>query len=143
MSFVTHDLHCTADHWESDVVYRRNDGPPPCPECGATRVTGWLPVGVRTVNYTSQMWKPLTHDGVTYETREDWSAYKAAVAKNTGVEIVETSNSDRHQRADEHRHRAWESRRQAGLDTTQWREVLAERARGFDPLTGRTIRNGR
>ena len=143
MSFVTHDLHCTNDHWESDVLYRSADGPTKCPECSADRVPGWLPVGVRTVNYTTQMWKPLKHDGVTYETREEWNAYKATVERNTGVQLAETSNSDRHIRADEFRHRAWENRRNAGLDSTQWREVVAERARGFDPLTGRKVPNAR
>lgn len=142
MSFVTHDLHCTSDHWESDVVYRRTDGPPPCPECGAARVAGWLPVGVRVVNYTTQMWKPLKHDGVTYESREDWEAYKSVVERNTGQKIVETSNSDRHVRADEFRHRAWATRQAHGLDSTQWREVISERQRGYDPLSGRTIRHG-
>lgn len=143
MSFVTHDLHCTDDHWESDVVYRRSDGPPACPKCGSSRTAGWLPVGVRTVNYTSQMWKPLKHDGVEYNTKEEWNAYKSVVERNTGVQIAETTNSDRRQRADEFRHRAWENRRNAGLDSTQWREVQVERSRGFDPISGRTVRNGR
>ena len=98
--------------------------------------SGWYPKGA-SVATTVGMWKPLTHDGVTYESREDWNAYKAVVERNTGQKIVEVSNSDRHERADFHKHRAWEARRARGIDSQQWAEIVRERKNGYDPISGR------
>ncbi len=71
MSFITFDLNCEEGHWEIGVLYRRSEGPPPCPECGKARKNGWYPRGTPVAS-TVGMWKPF------FPELKDWQLERLA-----------------------------------------------------------------
>ena len=134
MSITVRDVRCPVGHYEIDVYVNMPDIPR-CPECGeerhvfyATREMSRDAVSDSRIG----VFKPVTIEGVTYSTREDFDRFKNAYARNMKVDpsqVEVVGNADHVQRGEEARHRGWETRRKNGIDDRQLREHQHEQKR--------------
>jgi hypothetical protein len=139
MSFTTRDVRCTAkpdEHYECSSVYRVSDGPSAC-HCGAPRVAFWATREMEGKAHQDKLDASLAGFGsVRYEgqniSRADLDAKLTEYAAHQGVpkeSLTFESVGSKGERADFHRHRAWENRRKNGFDTQQFREYQREQRR--------------
>lgn len=143
MSYVTHDLRCTADpallppkaHFECRVLYRRSDGPPPCPTCGAPRVVFYATremegaAALDRLDATLAQFGTVLLDGKRM-TREEMTRFKEKYAENQGIDpkTIDFVGIDynRKERADFYRHRSAQTHLAAGFDEKARREYQRE-----------------
>lgn len=126
MSFVSHDLICEDGHEMPQEVYRRSEGPPPCPKCGKPTRIAWFSgaapgfTGFGTMNV----------DGKEMSTG-DFEAYKRKMeADNPGmrVKVDNPSDAETDRRIEERRQRVINSRKERGIDVQAVGEQRVEQA---------------
>jgi hypothetical protein len=140
MSNTVRDLRCVdhpEEHYECSVFYKLSDGPPDCPKCGAARVPFYATremegkAAREHVDPTLAGFTSVKYDG-EWRSRAELEAIKNAYADRQGVprESLEfTTMGNKSERADFHRHRAYETRRSVGYDTQQFKEHQREQLR--------------
>jgi hypothetical protein len=123
MSRVTNDLRCENGHLTEYVLYRRADGPPCCPECGASTkaVPGRTPpalIGFGSVNYNGR-------NVSTGEMRQIKADFERA---NPGKKMVISSQSDSDidARIDARKQRIADRRKILGIDAKTMAEKQIE-----------------
>ena len=119
---VCHDLKCRACGHILDNHRHKRGELPPCPECEGELFIFWgLTQQLRTTAAAVHTWEPMVYEGEAYETPQQWNAHLKAIEANTGktVHLVPNTKADRQVRHDEAKHRAWETRKAAGIDDQQ------------------------
>ena len=128
------DLRCPDGHYECSVFYRVADGPPECPECHAPRVPFYATREMEgkarqdKVDAALAGFQPVLFQGERLS-KEQLLERKNAYADHQGVprdslDFAPVGNSA--ERADFHRHRAWEKHKKNGFDTATLREYQRE-----------------
>ena len=137
MSFMINNVECTGcDFFEDEVMYRRADGPPVCPECGSDRKMSFRGLRFAVHGQGPGSFVPIDF-GVLgkAETREDYDrCIKTIEDRFPGHRVeIESNTTEKHRlRTDERLHKQWERRKARGNDAKMVKELTAER---------RTIRN--
>lgn len=139
MSNTVRDLRCVdhpQEHYACSVFYKLSDGPPPCP-CGAARTPFYATREMEGLAAREHVDPSLAgFTSVKYEgewrSRSELESIRNALADQRGVprdSLDFSSVGNKGERADYHRHRAYESRKSAGFDTQQFREYQREQLR--------------
>jgi hypothetical protein len=140
---VCHDLICDCGHVSHDHRHQRGTLPP-CPHhvdgepCGAPTQITWAHTSTLNTRFKAPGiggYKPITYDGVTYETQAQWDAKIKAIEDNTGLtaHVVSDNAAQRSSRANDAHHRAWSTRKRAGICTQQLEERRADVKRQKNP----------
>lgn len=148
MSHTVRDTRCTAnpEHYEVGVWFRRAEGPPPCPTCGAPSQTFFATREMEHAKRYASMggvhyFKEFeVDDGVKIRSPEGLERYKEYRAQRAGVstdQVVLNSRGNVKERVEELRHRAITTRRENGFDERTWSDYKAERNRVNNERVGR------
>lgn len=148
MSHTVRDTRCTTnpEHYEVGVWFRLEEGPPPCPTCGAATKTFYATREMERAKQYESMggvhyFKEFeVDDGVKINSPEGLERYKEYRAQRAGVspdQVVLNSRGNVKQRVEELRHRAITTRRENGFDERTWADYKAERNRINNERAGR------
>ncbi len=134
MSLIMNNVECTGcDFFEEEAIYRRADGPDPCPECGSERKMSF-----RGLRYAIHGQGPGSFAAVDFgvlgkaETREDYDRCVAAIEKRfpgKKVHIEGESEGQKADRLDTIRHNSWKRKKAQSLDDKIMKEVTTHRKR--------------
>ena len=128
MSLIMNNVECTGcDFFEEEAIYRRADGPDPCPECGSERKMSF-----RGLRYAIHGQGPGSFAAVDFgvlgkaETREDYDRCVAAIEERfpgKKVHIEGESEAQKQTRLDTKRHESWKRKKAKGLNDKILKEV--------------------
>jgi hypothetical protein len=130
VSYIINNVECTGcDFFEVEVMYKRAEGPPICPECGGERKMSFkgFTFAIHGQGYGS--FTPVDF-GVLgkAETKEDYDQCIATIEKRfpgKRVEVSHESATEKSTRLDELRHRSFVQRKSHGIDENM-RKGIAE-----------------
>lgn len=132
MSLIMNNVECTGcDFFEEEAIYRRADGPDPCPECGSERKMSF-----RGLRYAIHGQGPGSFVPIDFgvlgkaETKEDYDrCIKTIEERFPGHRVeIESNTAQKHQqRTDERLHKQWERRKARGNDAKMVEELATER----------------
>ena len=118
MSLIMNNVECTGcDFFEEEVIYRRADGPDPCPECGSERKMSF-----RGLRYAIHGQGP----GSFAATKEDYDrCIKTIEERFPGkrVNIQGETPAQKADRLDTMRHNSYKRKKAKGLDDKMLKEV--------------------
>mgnify|MGYP003650855004 FL=1 len=128
MSLIMNNVECTGcDFFEEEVIYRRADGPDPCPECGSERKMSF-----RGLRYAIHGQGPGSFAAVDFgvlgkaETKEDYDrCIKTIEERFPGkrVNIQGETPAQKADRLDTMRHNSYKRKKAKGLDDKMLKEV--------------------
>ena len=128
MSLIMNNVECTGcDFFEEEAIYRRADGPDPCPECGSERKMSF-----RGLRYAIHGQGPGSFAAVDFgvlgvaETKEDYDrCIKTIEAKFPGkrVNIQEETPAQKADRLETIRHNSWKRKKARNCDDQTLKEM--------------------
>ena len=128
MSLIMNNVECTGcDFFEEEAIYRRADGPDPCPECGSERKMSF-----RGLRYAIHGQGPGSFAAVDFgvlgkaETKEDYDRCVAMIEKRfpgKKVHIEGESEAQKQTRLDTKRHESWKRKKAKSLNDKILKEV--------------------
>jgi len=134
MSLIMNNVECTGcDFFEEEAIYRRADGPDPCPECGSERKMSF-----RGLRYAIHGQGPGSFAAVDFgvlgkaETKEDYDRCMATIQQrfpNKRINIQGESSSQKAERLDTIRHNSWKRKKAVGLNDKIINEVSTHKKR--------------
>jgi hypothetical protein len=129
-----YDLRCDACKYEIQNEWLRRDPTTEPVKCKQEGCTGHMQIrwGGRMARGTD--FSPVTIEGVTYHTREEWNVRAKEIADSIGttpdrIHLDRNEKHDRQRRADEHYARHEQKLRERGMDLQEWRERRQENRR--------------
>tara|TARA_R110002020_G_scaffold358644_1_gene571289 strand:+ start:842 stop:1309 length:468 start_codon:yes stop_codon:yes gene_type:complete len=134
MSYMINNLECTGcDFFDEEVMYRRSEGPPECPECGSERKMSF-----KGLRYAIHGQGPGSFAAVDFgvlgkaETKEDYDRCVKTIEERfpgKRVNIQGESEAQKSDRLDTMRHNSYKRKKARGLDDRILKEVSTYKKR--------------